>query len=328
MAQEIYVSHFQKISTETASFKYNLRKVPVEGSAAIIFQFPTNKKNFRIGVDYRKGRGGIISEYASVIYVPIETEYLTLWYKDTDSFSFQIPTILEKDCVYEATVEFEHPSKKGVQEAVIKTVHSSDIRIVSFELNPKVIIGSVNPIYDNSGQACAVIRYFVNDSNFVIEPNLGELKTIKKTGQILQYVPVGTRRLTIRNENYMPLNGYDLPVDLEQKATYDATIALTESAIRRKKASPDHDNFLGIGYNNPELSFYANGGTRKITIHCNTTWDISAPSWCKLSKTSGAGVMEIEVTAKSNSSPKMRRGVIGIQSQDITVTINVEQEGE
>ena len=270
---------------------------------------------------------------SQLLLLPQNSSKIFLSKEGYPSLKFSLPEKLEANNVYVMTISLikdKKDTKTAVALPVVPQrssyVKSTDIELSNFCYNPNNLIGSINPEYDNTGQACAVIRCFVNNEGFVIEPNLGVVKSIEKSGEIIQYVPVGTKRLTVRNGSSMPIINYEIPFAIQSKRTYDVTIILTEKALKRQKAFPEHDNFLGIGYNNPNMCFTSKGGNHKFTIHCNSSWDVSAPSWCKLSKVSGTGVMEINVLVKNNPTPKSRHGVIGIQSQDITVTIIVEQE--
>ena len=85
--------------------------------------------------------------------------------------------------------------------------NAQDIQVTRFERNYTSLIASTNPVYDNTGEACAVIRIFVRDDGFIIEPNMGMMKQETKPGEIRMWVPKGTKRLTIRNSNWMPLIG-------------------------------------------------------------------------------------------------------------------------
>ena len=300
-------------------FLYSNKAVQVEADLGVVY-----KDNDNVGF--------------VILYLPAGTASIKISYKDYPVLFYEFPKALEANVMYSLSLfvpnkrkedgyPYDSMNNNGDASTSPFIVASQDIRIAGFRRNPQSLLASMSPEYDNVGQACAVIRYSVDNDNYIIEPNLGVVKTKRdKPGEIIQYVPRGTKRLTVRNGTFMPVRGYEIPVEIESKATYDVSLSLSEYAVKRQKASPDHDNYLGIGYDNPELSFSPKGGTRIFTIHCNSSWDISAPSWCKLSRTVGVGTMEIEVLAKHNTTGKMRRGVIGIQSQDITVTINVEQE--
>ena len=109
---------------------------------------------------------------------------------------------------------------------------AQDIKITSFERNYSKLYGSTNPLYDNQGNACAVICFFVRDNNIEIEPNLGSLKREDKVGEVRLWVPKGTKRLTIRKQGLIPLAGYEIPVMIESKVTYDAVIEIQERVER------------------------------------------------------------------------------------------------
>lgn len=303
--------------------------------SAYLFVYTPKMLKFKADLDISRQYK---SEYMQLLLLPHGTSNIIISHEGYATLSYDFPEPLESGKMYKMTVSFNDKKRNELKKMTDSQqterfvvpkqkptyIKSTDIELSDFRFNPKSLIGSVSPELDNTGQACAVIRYFVNGDDFVVEPNLGVIKSIEKPGEIIQYVPAGTRRLTIKNNNFMPIRDYEIPLEIVSKATYDVTLSLTYNAVKRQKASPEHDNYLGIGYNS-SLSFGTDGGKRVFTVHCNGAWEISSPSWCKLSKEAGTGAMDIEVTAKTNSTGNPRRGVIGIQSQEITVTINVEQ---
>ena len=317
MAQSIIIEDFKKDYTPK---DYDISENP---ECAILFVYSNKTVEVEANLGIIRKLNDI---HLTIYFLPHGTSNVTVSYRDYPSLNYEFPEALKANTIYKMTVSSSKKATKDMESYPKPTfVKSTDIELFDFKKSPQTLMASTFPEFDNTGEACAVIRYSVNNDGFVIEPNMGVVKMIEKPGEIIQYVPQGTKRLTVRNGNYMPIRDYEIPVEIKSKATYDVNLSLSDYAIRRQKASPDHDNYLGIGYNNPELKFSAEGGTRSFTIHCNSSWDISAPSWCKLSSTVGSGTMDVEVSAKHNNTKKMRRGVIGIQSQDITVTINVEQ---
>lgn len=120
---------------------------------------------------------------------------------------------------------------------ICSSTQAQDIEIREFRQNVTSLIGSVNPVYDNTGQACAVIRFSVRDTTFVVEGNLGVVKRMSQLGEILVYVPATTKRLTIRHEGLLPLRNYEIPVKLDPKKTYDAyLLAMTAPRQQTKPA--------------------------------------------------------------------------------------------
>lgn len=119
------------------------------------------------------------------------------------------------------------------------------IQVTQFERNVTSLIASMESMQDYSGEACAVVQFFVSDDDFEIEGNLGVLRQERRTGEIRLWMPVGTKRLTIRHQGIIPLTGYVIPIRLESKVTYRATVE-----IREKSAVGSSVRFYGLaGYN-------------------------------------------------------------------------------
>lgn len=132
--------------------------------------------------------------------------------------------------------------------AIMSHLSAQDIQITKFERNYTSLIASVKPVYDNAGDACAVIRFFVRDKDFIIEPNLGVLKKENLPGEIRLYVPKSTKRLNVRYKNLMPLIGYVIPERVESKVTYDVKVEVIEGGKK------EHNVFVGAGYNITSIS--------------------------------------------------------------------------
>lgn len=126
------------------------------------------------------------------------------------------------------------------------------IRVTKFERNVTSLIGSMKQVQDNSGEACAVLRVRMTDDEFEIEPNLGVLHREEATGEVRLWIPIDTKRLTIRHPGVLPLAGYEIPVRLEPKVTYDAEVEIVEAA--RASKARDYHVFVGAGYNVTAIS--------------------------------------------------------------------------
>ena len=121
-------------------------------------------------------------------------------------------------------------------------LNAQDIQITQFEANPTNLVASMYPEYDNTGTACAVIRFLVRETGFSIQGNLGIVKQDSLPGEIRVWIPQGTKRITVRHERYLPLDGYVIPVRIESKMAYDAVI---EAKNVIDDNSPQR-NFLGV----------------------------------------------------------------------------------
>ena len=126
------------------------------------------------------------------------------------------------------------------------------IQVTKFEKNVTSLIGSMKQVQDNSGEACAVLRVRMTDDDFEIEPNLGVLNQEKATGEVRLWVPIDTKKLTIRHPGVLPLASYEIPMRLEPKVTYDAEVEIVEE-VRAVKPK-DYHVFVGAGFNVTAIS--------------------------------------------------------------------------
>lgn len=110
-------------------------------------------------------------------------------------------------------------------------LNAQDIQISQFEANPTNLVASMYPEYDNTGTACAVIRFFVRETGFSIQGNLGIVKQDSLPGEIRVWIPQGTKRITVRHNHYLPLDGYVIPVKIESKMVYYAVIEAKEKFL-------------------------------------------------------------------------------------------------
>ena len=133
--------------------------------------------------------------------------------------------------------------------ATASQLKAQDIQITKFERDITNLKASTEPVYDNTGEACALIRFLVSGKDYTIEPNLGMMKQEVLPGEIRIWVPKGTKRLTVRKQDWMPLTGYEIPVVIEPKVTYDVELSITEEALKRNKANKGHNVYVGAGYN-------------------------------------------------------------------------------
>ena len=124
------------------------------------------------------------------------------------------------------------------------------VQITKFERNYTSLKASVTPVKDNAGEECAMIRFWYSGSDFIIEPNMGYLKKEDDPGETRMWVPKGTKRITIRHNDDMPLRNYSIPMVIESKVTYDAEVKLLAGEPPR----PKNQVYIGAGYNIMTLS--------------------------------------------------------------------------
>ncbi len=151
----------------------------------------------------------------------------------------------------------------------VQKVHAQHMEIIKFEANPTNLMARSQPRKDRNGEDCALIRFAVQDVGFKIEGNLGVVHTIRQTGMILVYVPEGTKKLNVRYSGLLPIMDYEIPVKIEKKCTYDATLVFTSDGLdainRKPERNKGHNVYLGGGFNflsifgpTPTLGFIIN----------------------------------------------------------------------
>ncbi len=146
---------------------------------------------------------------------------------------------------------------------------AQDIQVLRFDRNYTSLIASMNQVKDNAGEVCAVIRFWVRDKDFEVEPNLGYLKRETKSGEIRLWVPRGTKRLTVRHKGMKPLVGYEIPVQIESKVTYDVEIETT--GYNPYSSNSEKIVYVGAGFNvmsimGPSLSLGFDLGVHNIEL--------------------------------------------------------------
>ena len=129
---------------------------------------------------------------------------------------------------------------------VIKA-QEKQVSITKFEMNPTSRKASMTKVLDNNNDACAVIRFWHTGSDFIIEPNMGELRREEYPGETRLWVPKGTKKVTIKHLDDNPLRGYEIPIPLESTTDYDAEVKIVN-------VPTNHHVYLGAGYNIMSIS--------------------------------------------------------------------------
>ena len=122
------------------------------------------------------------------------------------------------------------------------------ITITKFEQNAFSLIAKMDPVRDANGDDCAVIRFFVSDRYYSVDE---ALRTDTLIGEMRTWIPKGTKRITVRHEGMLPLIGYEIPLPMESKNTYEATVEILNEEVTIGPNSPSKQNhpiYVGVGY--------------------------------------------------------------------------------
>ena len=132
----------------------------------------------------------------------------------------------------------------------VANVSAQNIAIKSFVQSDMTVVDT-HPVTDHNGEYGATIRFWIqgNDEDYDIQFNNGILRRENRNGVILCWVPKTTKRITkLRYKQELPLTGYKIPIKLESRMTYDATIEIIKGSARQQKPRKVFLN-LGLGFN-------------------------------------------------------------------------------
>lgn len=129
-----------------------------------------------------------------------------------------------------------------------------NIRITNFEKNYTSLIASMNPVRDNTGEVCAVLRIYVGGTGYTVVPNLGAKRVENLDGEIRLWVPTGTKRITVRHRNAKPLVGYNIPIKIDSKTDYDVDVKMVDVVTDVEVVNKGHNVYAGAGYNIMSIS--------------------------------------------------------------------------
>ena len=88
--------------------------------------------------------------------------------------------------------------------AAIMSVQAQEMSVKSFEYLEKDLTARTNPKFDINDNPAAVIRVGIALQGVEFEGNvLGE--PVYKKGEYLVYMSAGSRKLTVRHQNFVPL---------------------------------------------------------------------------------------------------------------------------
>ena len=123
---------------------------------------------------------------------------------------------------------------------------SHDFIINDFHENIRDLTAATSDLLDLRRMKPALIRFAVRDTSFSFKANNGIMHIEKCVGEILLYVPDGTKFITVKHPNLGMIRDFELPLPIRSKTTYDAEIVILNEKTEIGKTPA---SFSG-GYNN------------------------------------------------------------------------------
>lgn len=100
---------------------------------------------------------------------------------------------------------------------------AQEFSVVSFKQLANDVTAFITPVLDIEGEPCALVRV-VGSKDFEFSTPLGIRKRTNLTGEILIYLPGGSKKITIKHPQWGVLRDYRFPQALQGQHSYELTI--------------------------------------------------------------------------------------------------------
>jgi uncharacterized protein (TIGR02145 family) len=139
-------------------------------------------------------------------------------------------------------------------------VESQNIDVKSFKvLQNDQTARAYNPVIDQNGEKCALIKVVTTEKGFVWEGGaLGITEVKKKTGEYWVYVPHGSKKITIKHDKLGVLRNYVYPVAIKEATVYEMELTTGEvkTVVEEEKIAAQ---WLAIQTKPEEASVFIDG---------------------------------------------------------------------
>ncbi len=102
---------------------------------------------------------------------------------------------------------------------------SQNISVKSFNELTSDVEARLNPVIDQNGDKCALIKMVTIQKGFRFEGDMnGITKTKNKIGEIWIYLPFGSKKITIKHEKLGVLRNYIYPLAIKEATVYEMVL--------------------------------------------------------------------------------------------------------
>lgn len=115
-------------------------------------------------------------------------------------------------------------------------VKGEEFSVASFQRLTTDISGFIDPVNDLNGDPCALLKIQA-PPEFVFSTPLGIVKRKDNVGEILLYIPAGSKRITFKHPQWGVLRDYVFPEKILSNATYEVKLIIPER--KRSLIEPD-----------------------------------------------------------------------------------------
>ena len=104
---------------------------------------------------------------------------------------------------------------------------AQNISVKSFRLLPDDLTARVDPVTNDNGQTCALVKIVTTERGFEFDPDaLGMCGSVDEShaGEVWIWLSPSARCITIRHKNLGVLRGFEYPVTIESACTYEMVL--------------------------------------------------------------------------------------------------------
>lgn len=148
----------------------------------------------------------------------------------------------------------------------VQLLLAQNISVKSFRPLPEDLTARVDPVTNDNGQTCALVKIVTPERGFVFETDgLGMCSEVdeSQTGEIWIWLSPGSRRITIKHKDLGVLRNYEYPVSIESGNTYE--MLLMTGRITTVVEEQNRSNFLAITVSPPEAMVKIDGAVRTLS---------------------------------------------------------------
>ena len=109
-------------------------------------------------------------------------------------------------------------------------LYAQEFSVESFRQLPNDVSAFISPVRDLNGDACALVKVMAN-SDFAFSSPLGIVERKDDVGEILLYLPQGSKKITIKHPVLGVLRDYKFPSPLEERMTYELKISMPKPLV-------------------------------------------------------------------------------------------------
>ena len=148
----------------------------------------------------------------------------------------------------------------------VQLLLAQDISVKSFRLLPNDLTARVDPVTNDNGQTCALVKIVTTERGFEFDPDaLGMCSSVDENhaGEVWIWIAPGARRLTIRHKLLGVLRNYEYPDEIKSACVYE--MVLVTGRVTTVVEEQNRSNYLALTVTPPEAMVKIDGEVKTLS---------------------------------------------------------------